>query len=114
MELRSSVRRGDGLVFEADRAAGEEQGGRVYFASEVKANFVDVARQVQKIAHPWHHRERRRRFTDRRTLHAYGGFRFAVYPRRGGRSPELEDPKVARHSPGEQVHGLPDPLLCEC
>ena len=32
--------------------------------------------------------------TDRRTLHAYGGFRFAVYPRRGGRSPELEDPKV--------------------
>ena len=31
---------------------------------------------------------------DGRTLHAYGGFRFAVYPRRGGRSPELEDPKV--------------------
>jgi Ser/Thr protein kinase RdoA (MazF antagonist) len=32
--------------------------------------------------------------TDGRTLHEYGGFRFAVYPRRGGRSPELEDPKV--------------------
>jgi Ser/Thr protein kinase RdoA (MazF antagonist) len=26
------------------------------------------------------------------TLHHYGGFRFAVYPRRGGRTPELEDP----------------------
>jgi Ser/Thr protein kinase RdoA (MazF antagonist) len=24
------------------------------------------------------------------TLHAFGGFRFAVYPRRGGRAPELE------------------------
>jgi Ser/Thr protein kinase RdoA (MazF antagonist) len=27
-----------------------------------------------------------------RTLHAHGGYRFAVYPRRGGRSPELDDP----------------------
>jgi Ser/Thr protein kinase RdoA (MazF antagonist) len=27
-----------------------------------------------------------------RTLHAFGGFRFAVYPKRGGRAPELEDP----------------------
>ena len=26
-----------------------------------------------------------------KTLHASGGFRFAVYPRRGGRTPELED-----------------------
>jgi Ser/Thr protein kinase RdoA (MazF antagonist) len=26
-----------------------------------------------------------------RTLHRHGGFRFAVYPRRGGRTPELED-----------------------
>ncbi len=26
-----------------------------------------------------------------RTLHAFGGFRFAVYPRLGGRAPELED-----------------------
>jgi Ser/Thr protein kinase RdoA (MazF antagonist) len=31
---------------------------------------------------------------DGRTLHAFGGFRFAVYPRRGGRTPELEDEKV--------------------
>ena len=29
-----------------------------------------------------------------RTLHEFQGFRFAVYPRRGGRAPELEDPKV--------------------
>jgi Ser/Thr protein kinase RdoA (MazF antagonist) len=28
------------------------------------------------------------------TLHHHDGFRFAVYPRRGGRSPELEDPKT--------------------
>jgi Ser/Thr protein kinase RdoA (MazF antagonist) len=27
-----------------------------------------------------------------KTLHEFGGFRFAVYPRRGGRTPELEDP----------------------
>ena len=26
-----------------------------------------------------------------RTLHAFGGFRFAVYPQHGGRAPELED-----------------------
>jgi Ser/Thr protein kinase RdoA (MazF antagonist) len=25
-----------------------------------------------------------------RTLHAFGGYRFAVYPKRGGRAPELE------------------------
>ena len=29
-----------------------------------------------------------------RTLHEFGGFPFAVYPRRGGRPPELEDSKV--------------------
>jgi Ser/Thr protein kinase RdoA (MazF antagonist) len=29
-----------------------------------------------------------------RTLHEFGGFRYAVFPRRGGRSPELEDPKT--------------------
>jgi len=29
-----------------------------------------------------------------RTLHAHGGFRFAVYPRRGGRVPELDDPQT--------------------
>lgn len=28
------------------------------------------------------------------TLQAFGGFRFAVFPRRGGRTPELEDEKV--------------------
>jgi Ser/Thr protein kinase RdoA (MazF antagonist) len=28
------------------------------------------------------------------TLHAFEGFRFAVFPRRGGRAPELEDPKT--------------------
>ncbi len=26
------------------------------------------------------------------TLHHHGGFRFAVYPRRGGRTPEIDDP----------------------
>jgi Ser/Thr protein kinase RdoA (MazF antagonist) len=29
-----------------------------------------------------------------RTLNAHAGFRFAVYPRRGGRTPELEDPNT--------------------
>ena len=28
------------------------------------------------------------------TLHEHGGYRFALYPRRGGRAPELEDPAV--------------------
>jgi Ser/Thr protein kinase RdoA (MazF antagonist) len=28
------------------------------------------------------------------TLHAHEGFRFAVFPRKGGRAPELEDPSV--------------------
>jgi Ser/Thr protein kinase RdoA (MazF antagonist) len=28
------------------------------------------------------------------TLHSHDGFRFAVFPRRGGRAPELEDPEV--------------------
>jgi Ser/Thr protein kinase RdoA (MazF antagonist) len=31
---------------------------------------------------------------DGRTLHEHGGFRFAVFPSRGGRAPELSDPKV--------------------
>jgi len=31
---------------------------------------------------------------DGRTLHEYRGFRFTVFPRRGGRAPELEDPKT--------------------
>ena len=29
---------------------------------------------------------------DNSTLHAFEGFRFALYPRRGGRAPELDDP----------------------
>jgi len=31
---------------------------------------------------------------DGRTLHRHADFRFSVYPRRGGRAPELEDPSV--------------------
>ncbi len=30
-------------------------------------------------------------FSGARTLHEFAGFRFAVYPKRGGRAPELED-----------------------
>ncbi len=32
------------------------------------------------------------RAADGATLHHHGGFRFALYPRRGGRTPELDDP----------------------
>ncbi len=31
-----------------------------------------------------------------RTLHRFGGFRFAVFPKRPGRTPELEDPEILR------------------
>ncbi len=31
---------------------------------------------------------------DGRTLHEFEGFRFAVFPRHGGRAPEMDDPKV--------------------
>jgi Ser/Thr protein kinase RdoA (MazF antagonist) len=31
---------------------------------------------------------------DGKTLHAYEGFRFAIFPRRGGRAPNLDDPAV--------------------
>src|SRR4030095_8197825 len=34
--------------------------------------------------------------TDARTLHAFSGFRFAVYPKRGGRAPELEERNTLR------------------
>jgi Ser/Thr protein kinase RdoA (MazF antagonist) len=34
------------------------------------------------------------RVLEGRTLHAYEGFRFAVFPSRGGRAPELSDPSV--------------------
>ena len=33
---------------------------------------------------------------DGRTMHEHAGFRFALYPRRGGRSPELEDLETLR------------------
>jgi Ser/Thr protein kinase RdoA (MazF antagonist) len=32
--------------------------------------------------------------SDGQTLHEFHGYRFAVYPRRGGRTPELEDPRT--------------------
>ena len=32
--------------------------------------------------------------TENKSVHRFSGFRFAVYPRRGGRPPELEDEKV--------------------
>lgn len=36
------------------------------------------------------------RAIDGRTLHRFAGYRFALYPRRGGRAPELEDRDVRR------------------
>ncbi len=42
-----------------------------------------AAREIPVVA-PW-----RNEAGD--TLHGFGGFRFAVYPRRGGRAPELDD-----------------------
>jgi len=32
--------------------------------------------------------------TGQQSLHEFGGFRFALFPRRGGRAPELDDPDV--------------------
>ena len=32
------------------------------------------------------------------TLHSFGGFRFAVFPRKGGRAPELDDPATLEWS----------------
>ena len=34
------------------------------------------------------------RMLEGRTLHGFGGFRFAVFPSRGGRAPELSDPST--------------------
>jgi Ser/Thr protein kinase RdoA (MazF antagonist) len=34
------------------------------------------------------------RVLEGKTLHSFGGFRFAVFPSRGGRAPELSDPKT--------------------
>jgi Ser/Thr protein kinase RdoA (MazF antagonist) len=36
------------------------------------------------------------RLADGKTLHHFGGYRFAVYPRCSGRAPELEDPEILR------------------
>lgn len=54
------------------------------------------------------------------TLHAFEGFRFAVYPRRGGRAPELEDPETLEwlgrfigriHEVGAQARFVERPVL---
>jgi len=49
------------------------------FVAELAAREIPV---VAPLAH------------EGRTLHAHAGFRFAVYPRRGGRAPELDRPAV--------------------
>ena len=36
------------------------------------------------------------RLADGKTMHHFGGYRFAVYPRCVGRAPELEDPEILR------------------
>jgi len=59
----------------SDAQIGEEHA----FALELAAREIPV---VAPLAH------------DGRTLFAHAGFRFAVYPRRGGRTPELDDPAV--------------------
>ena len=56
----------------SDEAILEEHG----FALELAAREIPV---VAPLTH------------DGRTLHHHGGYRFALYPKRGGRSPELED-----------------------
>ncbi len=45
VELRGSVRRGDGIVFDADRATEDEQGGRVY---EVRRAGVSLTESVRE------------------------------------------------------------------
>jgi Ser/Thr protein kinase RdoA (MazF antagonist) len=59
----------------SDEAIGEEHA----FALELAEHEVPVVAPV---------------VIDGRTLHEHAGFRFAVYPRRGGRSPELDRPDV--------------------
>ena len=63
-----------------DRRA-DPRGARVRRASSPSARFPVVAPLAIAAA---------RRCTQ------FGGFRFAVYPRRGGRAPELDDPRHAR------------------
>ena len=54
-----------------------------------------------------------------RTLHRFAGFRFAVYPRQGGRTPELDDRATPPHAGGvgehrpERVEALLGPALLE-
>jgi len=49
------------------------------------------------------------------SLHAHGEYRFAVYPRRGGRSPELDDPEtlewIGRFVGRIHAHGAVRPFL---
>jgi Ser/Thr protein kinase RdoA (MazF antagonist) len=49
------------------------------FALEIAENEIPVVAPLQMAGS---------------TLHSFEGFRFAVYPRQGGRSPELDDPRV--------------------
>lgn len=51
------------------------------FALELAAREIPVVAPLQLVG---------------RTRHDHQGFQFAVYPRRGGRSPELEDPETLR------------------
>ena len=61
----------------SDEAIGEEHA----FALELAAREIPVVAPIAVAG---------------RTLHGHAGFRFALYPRRGGRSPELEDSEVLR------------------
>jgi len=54
--------------------------------NEEHAFALELATQEIPVVAPLAH--------DGRTLFEHAGFRFAVYPRRGGRAPELDDPAV--------------------
>ena len=53
---------------------------------EEHAFVAELAEREIPVVAPLPHRGR--------TLHVHAGYRFAVYPRRGGRAPELERPQV--------------------
>ena len=53
---------------------------------EEHALALELAQADVPVVAPW--------VLDGRTLHAHGGFHYAVSPRRGGRAPELEDAEV--------------------
>jgi Ser/Thr protein kinase RdoA (MazF antagonist) len=55
---------------------------------EEHAISIDLAEEEIPVVAPLVH--------DDRTLHHYGNFRFAVYPCRGGRAPELDDTALLR------------------